>query len=502
MNKLTELQLDTNDLYSEFSESQSEFLTNISFDLRERITKDLATDNNLFYSVVLLNKIWDGYVQYILGNGLEEDTNWDTIVGLFTEPVELDYWATACIDMKPSVMKNIDESTKYFLKLLVDFRNEPSEILSVLKTFKDTFIQNDSLRKFHKDLNKIFDLSGLMFHDNLTCENYYLKTNIHINQIFDQIGFKEIFSTINLNEDKELRHFVFQNLSANYFLFMNLLIFMDKRTPFLFESTDKDECFDLKKWQLDFDSWSECVNKLVDSIAGTPPLSEDQKKDIIEMLDQTDFEIVEAHGGLGFIIDENNKYEDAKQYIDCIDFLNLFIGFSGQKNYYEIYHTLQSIEGVKPAIAYDYTGEIINYKKPIDVFVWKNDQDKLRDLNIGVIRETYPLYMINNPFMRENIIISSKEVLTEITYDWKQRMNLNSPLKVSENNLQNLEFVKELLKHDFIQFTLLPHEIRKIEDVKNIALEEANKFLLNNDPVFEDFYSREEFIKSVLGITD
>jgi hypothetical protein len=274
MNKLTELQLDTNDLYSEFSESQSEFLTNISFDLRERITKDLATDNNLFYSVVLLNKIWDDYISFILWNGLEEDTDWDSIVGLFTESVELDYWATACIDMKPSVIGNIDESTKYFLKLLVNIRNEPTEILSVLKTFKETFIQNDSLLEFHTDLNKVFDLSGLMFNDNLTCENYYLRTNTRINQIFDQIGFKEIFSTINLNEDKELRHFVFQNLSANYFLLMNLLIFMDKRTPFLFESTDKDECFDLKKWQLDFDSWSESVNKLVDSIAATPPLSE------------------------------------------------------------------------------------------------------------------------------------------------------------------------------------------------------------------------------------
>ena len=503
MNKLTKLELFSNDLCTKFSKSQSEFLVNISYYLKEKITKDLSTDNSLFYRVVLLNKIWDDYTSSIIWNGLEEDTDWDSIIGLFTDPVELDFWTTACIEMEPSAMKSMDESTRCFLKLLVSFRNEPSEIVTVLKIFRDTFTLNDSLREFHTELNKIFDLSGLMFNDDLTRENYYLKTNIYINQIFDEIGFKELFLSKNLNEDKKVGQFVFQNLSANYFLFMNLLFYMDKRTNFLFESTDKVEAFDLNKWQLEFDSWSKSVNNFVDSIAGTPSLNEDQKKDIIAILDQTDFGIVEAYDGLDFKIDENNKYEDVKQYVDCIDFLNLFVfGSSRQNSYYEIYHSLQSIDGVEPAIAYNWHGGEINYKKPIDVYIWKKNQDKLHDLKNHLIRETYPLYIINNPFMRDNIIVSSKQTLTEITYDWKQRLILFSPLSVSENNLNNLEFVKELLKHDFLQYTLLPYEIKQKEEIKNIALEHAFKFLSTNNNISDTFFSSQEFIKGLLDITD
>ena len=38
MNRLIELVLDTNELYSNFSESESHFLTNISFAIKEKIT--------------------------------------------------------------------------------------------------------------------------------------------------------------------------------------------------------------------------------------------------------------------------------------------------------------------------------------------------------------------------------------------------------------------------------------------------------------------------------
>jgi hypothetical protein len=501
MNRLIELVLDTNELYSNFSESESHFLTNISFAIKEKITKELSTENSLVYSIILLNKIWDEYTSSIIWNGLEEETDWDSIIGLYTDPVELDFWTTACIEMEPSAMKSMDESTICFFKLLVSFRNAPSEIVTVLKTFRNTFTLNDSLHEFHTELNKIFDLSGLMFNEDLTRENYYLKTNIYINQIFDQIGFKELFLSKNLNEDKKVGQFVFQNLSANYFLFMNLLFYMNKRTPFLFENTDKVEAFDLKKWQSEFDSWSDSVNSLVDSIAGTPNLNEDQKNDIIARLEEIDFKLLESYCGLYFEIDENNKYEDAKQYLDCLDFLNLFKSTYPRKNtYFEVYHTLQSIYGVEPATAYNWHGGEINYKKPIDVYIWKSNQDKLHDLKDCIIRHRYPLYMINNQYMRENIIVTSKEILTEITYDWKQRLALISPLSVSENNIRNLAFVKELLRHDFYQFMRLPDEIKQNEEIKEIALKQAFNFLSKH--VIDDFFTSPEFIKSELGITD
>ena len=283
---------------------------------------------------------------------------------------------------------------------------------------------------------------------------------------------------------------------------MNLLFYMNKRTPFLFESTDKVEAFDLNKWQSEFDSWSDSVNNLVDSIAGTPNLNEDQKKDIIARLEEIDFKLLESFCGLYFEIDENNKYEDAKQYLDCLDFLNLFRG----NKYFEVYHTLQSIDGVEPATAYNWHGGEINYKKPIDVYIWKSNQDKFYNVKFYDLRDYifrhrfYPLYMINNQYMRENIIVTSKEILTEITYDWKQRLTLTSPLSVSENNIRNLEFVKELLRHDFHQFMILPDEIKQNEEIKDIAIKQAFNFLSKH--VIDDYYTSLEFIKSELGITD
>ena len=225
MNKLTEFHLDTDSLHLKFSESQNNFLIDISKNFRNRNTINLASADRPFYNIILLNKIWEVQCLLVLYYSQE---GWDFLPNnsKYREPFELDYWTHHCLDMDSDVIEYIDESLKCFLKLLLDFRNNPTEILSVINTFKDIFLQKKALSEFHKDLSRIFDLSGLIFNDYLTNDNYYLKKNIQIIKIFDQIGLKVIFSGIDLNVYNEPRKFIFQNLSSNYFLFMNLLIYM------------------------------------------------------------------------------------------------------------------------------------------------------------------------------------------------------------------------------------------------------------------------------------
>jgi hypothetical protein len=389
------------------------------------------------------------------------------------------------------VFEEIDDSLNFFLKFLLHFRNTPTEILSVIKTFKDSFLSKQAICEFHKDLNRIFDLSGLMFNDGFTFENSYLKTNIQIAQIFDQIGFKEIFSGIDLNENNKPRRFVFQNLSTNYFLFMNLLIFMEERIPYLFGQFEEEKSFDLKNWQDNFDHWFENVNELVESISMPPELNENQRKCIVKSLEETDFSAVSTYSGIDFIVDnpdyyflgenKDNLHQDAQQFITRLDFLSLFTecfddvtGKIIDNDYYAIYHSINSIGGIE-----------LTYKSPIEEMIMV-DQDKwLR------------LYMINNAFMRDNVIVSSKKSQIQINYDFKNRFIINSPLIVSENNLHNIEYVKEILKQDFNQYNYLPVEIKKLEMVQIIAVEEAKKFISKN--VNDKYFSSEEYIKFSLN---
>ena len=498
MNKLTEFQFEINHLQNEFSEYQCDFLNDISYKFLKTQKADLPNANNTCHNIVLLNKIWVDNILHTFHYSQGDEINWDNFSKYsdYFEPYELYSWACNCLDMDPRVMEEIDESLKYFLKLLLDFRNNPTELLSVINTFKDSFSQKKALSEFHKDLNRIFDLSGLMFNDDLTNENYYLKTNIQIIQIFDQIGFKDIFSSIDLSENKKPRGFVFQNMSANYFLFMNLLIYMDERIPFLFGRFSEVKRFDLKNWQDNFDSWCENVNELVKSISMRPKLNENVRNGIIKTLDETDFGIISAYSGVDFIVHEKdnqyvlgenneNRHTDAERFINRLDFLDLFTlsGFHDvtanviKNDYYAIYHSLQTIDGIEPT-----------YKYLLEEMIMVEHDKWL------------PLYMINNPFMRDNIIISAKKPQIQINYDFKNRFILNSPLIVSENNLHNLEFVKELLKQDFNQYNSLPNEIKKLEDIKNIALHEASNFLSTN--VDEQYFSSEEYIKSILNFDE
>ena len=496
MNRLTEFQLDTDSLHLEFSESQNNFLIDISENFRNRNTINLPSAYRPFYNIILLNKIWEVQVLLVLSYSQE---GWDFLPkkSKYREPFELDYWTHHCLDMDSDVIEYIDDSLKYFLKFLLDFRNNPTEILSVINTFKDIFLQKKALSKFHKDLSRIFDLSGLMFNDDLTNDNYYLKTNIQIIKIFDQIGLKGIFSGIDLNVYNEHRRFIFQNLSANYFLFMNLLIYMEERIPYLFEQYEEEKIFDLKNWEENFDNWCENVNELVESISMPPKLNENQRNSIIKELDETDFSVVSAYCGVDFTVDKNdyyflgeneeNRHTDAQKFINRLDFLSFFTrcfdNITDKRNenrYYTIYHSLQSIDGIEPT--YKYLTEV-------DIMV---EHDKW-----------LPLYMINNPFMRDSIIISAKKKLIQINYDFKKRLILNSPLTISENNLHNLEFVKELLKQDFNQYDSLPNEIKKLETIKNIALQEAKKFLSTDSNFIDQCFSSEEYIKAdILNFDD
>jgi hypothetical protein len=491
MSKLTDFQIDNDSLQIKFSESQNNFLNGISENFRKSNITNQPSANRPFYNIVLLNEIWVDQALNVLDFS-QEDLNFENYEG-----IGLDFGALThqCfIDMDSEEIVNIDKSLKCYLKLLLNFRNNPLEILSVISTFKDIFLQKKALIEFHKDLSRIFDLSGLMFNDDLTNENYYLKKNIQIIQIFDQIGFKEIFSGIDLSIDNEPRRFIFQNLSANYFLFMNLVIYMEERIPYLFGQFKENESFDLKNWQENFDSWHKNVNELVESISMPPKVNENQRNCISKTLDETDFGILSAYSGVDFIVDgndydflgenEENRYTDAQQFITRLDFLDLFIACFFdvshkliENGYYAIYHSLQYIDGIEPA-----------YKYLLEEMIMVEHDKWL------------PLYMINNPFMRDNIIISAKKKLIQINYDFKKRLILNSPLIVSENNLHNLEFVKELLKQDFNQYNSLPDEIKNLKDIKNLALKEAKKFLSTN--VDEQYFSSEEYIKSILNFND
>ena len=498
MNKLTEFQLDNYNLQNEFSEYQCDFLKDIADKLLKTHTSDLPNTNNTFYNIILLNKIWVDNILHTFHYSQGDEINWDNLSKYadYFEPFELYSWACNCLDMDPKVMREIDESLKCFLKLLLDFRNNPLELLSVINTFKDFFSQKNALSEFHKDLNRIFDLSGLMFNDDLTNENYYLKTNIQIIQLFDIIGFKDIFSGIDLSEKNKPRQFVFQNMSANYFLFMNLLIYMDERIPFLSEQFAENNSLDLKNWQDHFDSWCENVNELVESVSMRPKLNDNVRNCIINTLDETDFGIISAYSGVDFIVyEKDNQYvlgenkesrhTDTKRFINRIDFLNLFTlsGFHDVKadlmknDYYAIYHSLQTIDGIEPT-----------YKYLLEEMIMVEHDKWL------------PIYIINNPYMRDNIIISAKKTQIQINYDFKHRLILDSPLIVSENNLHNLEFVKELLKQDFNQYNFLPKEIKQLESIKIIALQEAQKFLSKH--VNDKYFSSEEYIETILYFDD
>ena len=139
MSKLTEFQLDTDSLRLEFSESQNNFLIDISHNFSKKNITNLSATNRPFYSIVLLNKIWVDNILHTFHYSQGDEINWDNLSKYsdYFEPYELYSWACNCLDMDPRVMEEIDESLKYFLKLLLDFRNNPTELLSVINTFKD-----------------------------------------------------------------------------------------------------------------------------------------------------------------------------------------------------------------------------------------------------------------------------------------------------------------------------------------------------------------------------
>lgn len=502
MNKL--FKLENSNYNTELSDIQLKFLNECSSKFENTESFNIPISYKPFYDVILLNKIWDHYIFVIICNRFTlfeldpilcelEDRDPNDLVGSIR-----DY-----LKMEPEAIKDLNESNRSFLGLLLDFRNKPLEILSILNTFKEYFIQKEPLCEFHKDLNRIFDLSGLMYNEDLTKDNYYLKLNIIIRKIFNQLGFKDIFTGINMNEYNKPRQYIFQNLSVNYFLFMNLLIYMDEKMSFWDKIYINENVFDIKIWQDNFDEWIGNVVKISESLVYPPNISEERKQNIIKILDETDFGIVSSYGGLDFyvkdknsdsyILGENkeNRYKDTQQFINQLDFLNLFKRHAEDiYTYYEIYHSLQSIYEKEQTFTLCELGEKMNYDYPINV-------------NISLDRYysvLYPLFMLNNPFMRENLILSSKNQITKILYDWKQRLFIDSQLSASESNLHNLEFVCELLKHDFNQYTFLPKEIKKIEKIKKNALEEGINFMSNSGDVSDDYYSSEEYIKSLLGI--
>lgn len=501
MNKL--FKLENSNYNTELSDIQLKFLNECSSKFENTESFNIPISYKPFYDVILLNKIWDRYILEVLSylSQIGMDPNeWELEE---YEPNDLVGSVIDYVKMEPEVIKDLNESNRSFLGLLLDFRNKPLEILSILNTFKEYFIQKEPLCEFHKDLNRIFDLSGLMYNEDLTKDNYYLKLNFVIRKIFNQLGFKDIFTGFNMNEYNKPRQYIFQNLSVNYFLFMNLLIYMDEKMSFWDKIYINENVFDIKIWQDNFDEWIGNVVKISESLVYPPNISEERKQNIIKILDETDFGIVSSYGGLDFyvkdknsdsyILGENkeNRYKDTQQFINQLDFLNLFKRHAEDiYTYYEIYHSLQSIYEKEQTFTLCEFGNEVYYEYPINVNISYN----------SYCNELYPLFMLNNPFMRETLILSSKNQITEILYDWKQRLFIDSPLIASESNLHNLEFVCELLKHDFNQYTFLPDEIKKIEKIKKNALEEGINFMSNSGDVSDDYYSSEEYIKSLLGI--
>lgn len=473
MNKLTEIQKENKNLISEKQKNKLDTIKNI---LSNKTIEDFS-ENDYMYDVVLLSKIWYEYVSTIILKGIEDHR-------FSIEFVELDYYSENYINKNPKIFEDLDNSLNFFLKLLTHFRNDPDLILSVLECFPDYFNDFEKSNEFHSDLEHVFDLSGLMFSEKLTKNNTYLKKTILAEQIFSSIGLGTIFEGFKLDDEfeKDQEHFVLQNLSFNFFIFNNLLIFMNEefRISNLIELSKN-----IKNWKNKFDNCIETINNFTQKLISSPILLEDEIQLIYKKFDDINFEEIERWTGNYFDNDyneidfdeidsiSNNNLSYYSEYFDCLEFLNVIKSFCGLENYsYQtIFESLLNFCDLKKT--FEFGADLRVYTNPVDV------QVRIKKTKDSTDNSYYPLFIFDNEYMKENFTLTEQKQFINFSYDSHGSVILSDYFLVKTDNFNNLEFVKEALRHNFLLFNCMPILMRKNTEIYSIAIDQGVKFLDN-----------------------